>query len=192
MTCILPRALRFSFLLICFSTTAFAQTTNSSSAAVAPPAINANSTATNPSDLDDIRRQLREQRAEIERLRVMVDEQERVINEMRGQRTGQAVVTDALPAPARSVAAAPQTTVSEDRLRNVENEARRLARQLGPISLSGELRVQYDSLYGQLNPSPNSSNPAALGNELSARHRGRYRARLAIRGQMGQEVFLGT
>ena len=192
MTSLLLRTLRLSFLLICFFATALAQTTDSPSAAATSPAINADSAASSPSDLDEIRRQLREQRAEIERLRVTLDEQTRVINELRGQRSSLAAATDAPPAPARSVAGVPQTTASEDRLRNVENETRRLARQLGPISLSGELRVQYDSLYGQLNSSANSSNPAALGNELTARHRGRYRARLAIRGQMGREVFLGT
>ncbi len=192
MNCILRRGLFLTFIFTCFFATAFAQTTNSSPTAAVAPAVTTNGTSTNTSDIDDIRRQLREQREEIERLRVTLAEQSRVINEMRGQPSSQAVVTDAPQAPAQSVAIAPQTTESEGRLRNVENETRRLARQLGPISFSGELRVQYDSIFGQLNSSPNSSNPTVLGNELSPRHRGRFRARLGIRGQMGQEVFLGS
>ena len=46
--------------------------------------------------------------------------------------------------------------------------------------------------FGQLNALPNSDDPAVLGNELSARHRFRLRARLAVRGQIGKDVFLGT
>ena len=94
---------------------------------------------------------------------------------------------------------APQTTqastAQDARLARVEEQSRRttdaLAKQLGSITFSGDLRLQYDSIYNQLNSSPNASNPSILGNELTPRQRLRLRARLAMRGQINKEFDWG-
>ncbi len=88
MNCIPRQTLFLSLILTCFFATALAQTSDQSPTATPTPTATAHGTSTNTSDIDDIRRQLREQREEIERLRVTVTEQSRVINEMRGQSGG--------------------------------------------------------------------------------------------------------
>jgi TolA-binding protein len=89
----------------------------------------------------------------------------------------------------------PQTEGIDTRVRAVEAQAQKttetLARQLGSISFSGDLRLRYEGTFGQLNALANAENPAVLGNELSARHRARVRARLALRGQIGKEFDWG-
>jgi hypothetical protein len=60
------------------------------------------------------------------------------------------------------------------------------------MTFSGDLRMQYDSLYGLLNNAANVNNPAILGNELSSRQRIRYRLRFAVRGKIGGDVFTGS
>jgi hypothetical protein len=66
-----------------------------------------------------------------------------------------------------------------------------LARQLGSITFSGDIRLRYEGIFGQLNSGVNADNPAILGNELSARNRLRLRARLALRGQIGKQLDWG-
>lgn len=51
--------------------------------------------------------------------------------------------------------------------------------------------MRYESQFGLLNAQPNADNPAVVGNELTARHRARIRARLALRGRIGQEFDWG-
>jgi TolA-binding protein len=89
----------------------------------------------------------------------------------------------------------PQTEPIETRVRAIETQAQKttetIARQLGSITFSGDLRLRYEGQLGQLNANANASNPAILGNELSARHRMRLRARLAMRGLIGKEFDWG-
>ena len=59
------------------------------------------------------------------------------------------------------------------------------------MSFSGDLRMQYDSLYGLLNNATNISDSSINGNELSSRQRIRYRLRFAVRGKIGGDVFSG-
>nr|MBA3242833.1 putative porin [Acidobacteriota bacterium] len=84
---------------------------------------------------------------------------------------------------------------ADARLSRVEEQVKKsgeaVSRQLGSITFSGDLRFRYEFLAGQLNASPNAADPAILGNELNPRNRLRVRARLALRGRIGEEFEWG-
>lgn len=154
-------------------------------------------------ELDEVRRLVREQGEELRRLRETVTQQSSVINELRERvahtETTNAPLTDTLAATTATTpqnaqgSAKPATT--DERLTRVEAQAKKttdtVAKQLGNIAFSGDLRLQYDSFYGQLNAAPNNADPTILGNELSARQRLRLRARLAMRGEIGKTFDWG-
>jgi Putative porin len=203
-----------SLLLLCFG--AAAVTAAQSPAAVRPPVNPAadanNQSSPKASELDEVRRQLREQRQELERMRSTITEQSRLIDELR-QRFEQAAerqqnsltvgtdrsdinASDALPADASpNSGSAAQKSQTDDRLKSVEEQTKKnteaIARQLGSITFSGDLRLRYESLLNQLNATANADNPLVLGNELTARNRFRIRARLNIRGRIGKEFDWG-
>ncbi len=190
--CFFPqRTLSLVVILICISAaSAFAQ-----SSSPPLPVITDNGSkeiTIKDSGIDEIRRQLREQREEIEILRAALAEQSRTIKEMRECLSSPLGAVHAAPSDATAV----QNNLLEERQSNVEAKAKEtsdsLTSRLGSINFSGELRLQYDSFYGQLNALPNAANLAIVGNELSPRHRGRFRARFAVRGQFGKEVFIGN
>jgi hypothetical protein len=165
------------------------------------------------SELDEVRRLLREQQDELRRMRATITQQSEVIEELRQrveqtapqqQQTAtttnqQAVVilaSDVLPADASSgVGVAGQKSQADDRLGRVEEQTKKnteaIAKQLGSITFSGDLRLRYESIYGQLNALTSGDNPSLVGNELSSRQRFRIRARLSIRGQIGKEFDWG-
>lgn len=181
------------------------------------PAVNtasaAGSTATAPtaSELDEVRRQLREQQEALERMRATITQQSKVIDELRqrveqtsppqnaangGGQPGAMATTDALPADTSSASTvAGQKSQTEERLSRAEEQIKKnsevIAKQLGSLTFSGDLRLRYESIYGQSNTLANASNPALVGNELSPRQRFRIRARLGIRGQIGKEFDWG-
>jgi hypothetical protein len=186
----------------------------------APAAVTPGADAQSPAvaaPLDDVRRQLQEQQAEIERLRVTLAEQSRLLNELLARTaalppganaatvkeavytSGDVNATDTLrraASPGQEAAAKnPQTEGVEARVGRIEAQAQKttetLARQLGSITFSGDLRLRYEAIFGQLIGGANADNPAILGNELSARHRLRLRARLAMRGQLGKQFDWG-
>jgi TolA-binding protein len=170
--------------------------------------------------LDEVRQQLRQQHHEIERLRSMLVEQTRLLNELlartpqtgtsRGTGTTEGTVKEAVystkdiappdtlrddTSTGQAAVKNPQTEQMDTRVRAIEAQAQKttetLARQLGSISFSGDVRLRYEAQFGQLNALANAENPAILGNELSARHRARLRARLALRGQIGTQFDWG-
>jgi len=197
-----------------FSIQAQSNTTppNSSTAAATGGNVASNSAnSANSADVDDVRRALREQQEELKRMRAIIDQQSEVIDSLR-QRveqvtqpgTAQFVKTSDIPvsdatANNRSAsaqqAAKAQSSETDARLSRVEEQAKKtseaLAKQLGAITFSGDVRLRYESFYGQLNALPNGNNPAILGNELSTRQRFRIRARLALRGQISKEFDWG-
>ncbi|HLL16335.1 MAG TPA: putative porin [Pyrinomonadaceae bacterium] len=203
------RALLTGVVFVALNCCAFAQTPVT--AAVTPDA-SAPTPAATP--LDDVRKELREQRAEIERLRLALAEQSKLLNELlaRSARpgagaptvkeavysSGDVTATDTLRAasPGQEAAAKnPQTEGVDARVRAIEAQAQKttetLARQLGSITFSGDIRLRYETQFGQLNALANAENPAILGNELSPRNRFRLRARLALRGQIGKQFDWG-
>jgi hypothetical protein len=163
--------------------------------------------------LEEVERQLRAQREEIEQLRAAVKEQSRLINDLRvrvedaerlaaGGRNNLAVVRDATyPGAAAESPAAPQAAGAapppglDARVARVEEQAKRTAdsvsRQLGSITFSGDLRLRYESFYGQQNALASPDNPGTFGNPLTTRQRLRVRARLAARGRIGGQFEWG-
>lgn len=169
--------------------------------------------------LEDVRRQLREQREEIEQLRAAVREQSRLIGELRSRvedteraasavashTNGAATVRDAAYEPDR-----PDTSVAnaagaqdaqgkeaalETRVARAEEQAKKageaVARQIGNMTFSGDLRVRHESFYNQQNAAANPGNPGTLGNPLTPRQRLRLRARFGVRGRAGEEFDWG-
>lgn len=176
--------------------------------AQAPPAYNPPSESKTAgtaaaSEMEEIRRELREQQQELSRLRAKVTEQSRLIEELRLR--AEAFAASASPSiePAKapldaSAAQASAATPPQDessRISALEEQMKRtnesLKKQLGSLTFSGEMRLRYDQLYGLLNNLPNGSNPAIIGNELSTRQRLRVRVRLNIKGQIGKEFEWG-
>lgn len=189
-----------------------------------PPAAHPQQTTSADASLDDVRKQLQAQRAEIEQLRTTLAEQTRLLNELLARTatnnraeanspvnisgavvkeavysSNDVAATDALRAGAsrgqEAAAKNPQTEGIDTRVRAIEAQAQKttetLARQLGSITFSGDIRLRYEGTFGQLNALANADNPAILGNELSTRHRARIRARLAMRGQIGKQFDWG-
>ncbi|HYG80020.1 MAG TPA: putative porin [Pyrinomonadaceae bacterium] len=151
-------------------------------------------------DLEEVRRALLEQQEEIKRMRAVIDEQSRLIGELRQrveETPGQAATinTSSIPVSDQAPQAPAAQHDTEERLGRVEGQAKKtheaLMKQLGSITFSGDLRLRYEGFFGQLNALSNAGNPAALGNELSPRNRFRVRARLAIRGTVGKNFDWG-
>ncbi|HEV3471565.1 MAG TPA: putative porin, partial [Pyrinomonadaceae bacterium] len=164
--------------------------------------------------LEEVRRQLREQREQLEQLRAAVREQAQLIEQLRS-RVGQpemtagagprAAVRDAAytaggAAASEAGAGGAQQTKAEaapleERVARAEAQAKKageaVAKQLGSITFSGDIRFRYESFYGQTNTLPSSENPAALGNPLSTRQRFRVRARFGARGKITDEFEWG-
>lgn len=176
--------------------------------------------------LEDVRRQLREQREELEQLRAAVREQSRLIGELRSRvedteratnavasrAGGAATVRDAAYAPdgpgsnAANVASAANVANAggagaqgapgkdaalETRVARVEEQAKKAADAVGSLTFSGDMRFRYESFYNQQNAAANPDAPGTLGNPLSTRQRLRLRARLAVRGKIGDEFDYG-
>jgi TolA-binding protein len=165
--------------------------------------------------LDAVRKQLQEQQAEIELLRATLAEQSKILKELLARTAatpGAASVAEAVyssgdagatidtlrraGSPGQEAAAKnPQTEGVDARVGRIEAQAQKtteaLARQLGSITFSGDIRLRYEATLGQLNAGANADDPAILGNELSARNRMRLRARLAMRGQIGKQFDWG-
>ena len=205
-----PSTLRtLSLLLLCLglACAATAQTPTAALPAVNASTVPAGEQPAAASDLEEIRRQLREQQSELERMRATINElRQRVAQSEQqpqqlpaaGAKSGEIAASDRLPNDASSnsnVAAGQKSTAADDRLKSVEEQTKKnteaIARQLGSITFSGDLRLRYESLYGQLNALPNAANPSIIGNDLSTRQRFRIRARLNIRGQIGKEFDWG-
>ncbi len=141
---------------------------------------------------------LRDQRAQLEELRKLMIEQQETIKLLTGKLAGLASVdpreglagnaaAGADTGSTRITAAAPQTPSVEDRLKKVEGRIS----EIGAIKFSGDIRLRSESFFGLSNNLATGNNPAALGNELNPRHRMRFRARLALRGSVGDEFDWG-
>lgn len=163
------------------------------------------SVAANTSDLEEVRRELREQQEELRRMRAVITEQSQLIDALRQRvdqtaRTGagEIVKTSNIPISDNAPQDAPakaQASDTDARLARAEEQIKKtsetLSKQLGSITFSGDIRLRYESFYGQLNALTNGDNPAILGNPLSTRQRFRVRARLALRGQISKEFDWG-
>ncbi len=152
-------------------------------------------TKINP-EIEDVKRQLLEQQKQIEQLRLLLDQQSKIIEKLQNN-TPQTNQNSPAAAQTANNSAASQTDPLEARLGKVEEQSKKTTEsiaknQLGTLGFSGDLRMQYDSFYGLLNNAANVNNPAILGNELSSRQRIRYRLRFAVKGKIGGDVFSGA
>jgi len=155
---------------------------------------------TSPTDserINALEETLRRQGTQMEEMRKLLVEQQETIRLLAGKLTSigparareEAVVAGKEhlePAGAR-ISAEPQASPIEDRLKKVET---RIA-EIGPVKFSGDIRLRSESFFGLSNSLAQSGNPALFGNELSQRHRMRLRARLSVRGTVGEEFDWG-
>jgi hypothetical protein len=164
--------------------------------------------------LEEVERQLRAQREEIEQLRAAVREQSRLISDLRSRveeaervatpRAAVAtVVRDAAysdapaePQAAESQAAATSPQGLEARVARAEEQAKKasetVSRQLGSMTFFGDMRFRYEAFYGQQNALASGDNPGSFGNPLTTRQRLRLRARLGARGRISDEFEWGV
>jgi hypothetical protein len=213
------RAIALPLALAALSLIARAQTPAPApnAAATATPTATNTAAGAGGASLEDVRRQVQDQQAEIERLRTAFAEQARLLNELlaRAQQTAQvtgaarareatysvdgvAMTGSPASSPPRGGGAAatnPQTGQPlEARVSALEQQSKKsgeIVSKLGAITFSGDLRLRYESQFGLLNALPNAENPSIVGNELSERGRARVRARLALRGTIGKQFDWG-
>ena|GEM_PF-641687 len=166
-----------------------------------------------PAPLDDVRQQLQQQGAEIERLRAALKEQTDMLQQLLAREAA------AVPAPASvtpvtyktsdvpTIGAAGATATSDQPApqsgaggqaggANAQPAPAAAPRAteittgvLSSLSFSGDFRLRYEGQFGQLNALANSANPAVVGNELAARNRARLRLRFAVAGKFGDSVM---
>ena len=169
--------------------------------------------------VEEMRRQLREQREEIDELRAAVKEQTRIIGELRErvehteqlaertaattQASGAAAVRDAsydsnAAGTNLSGAAASQDSNLEERVSKVEKQSAQaskssetVAKQIGSMTFGGDMRFRYESFYGQQNSLASAETPGAFGNPLTTRQRLRLRLRFSVRGKINDEFDWG-
>lgn len=138
-----------------------------------------------------IERAMEQQNAKLDQLQKIILEQQQTIAMMAGKLGGNTTPTAVANSTASSDAsvppASPQSPSVDDRLKKVEG---RVA-DIGPVKFSGDIRLRSESFFGLSNSLANGDNPAVLGNDLSPRHRLRVRARLAMRGAIGDEFDWG-
>ena len=146
--------------------------------------------------LDELKKLLAEQQETIRMLAVKVSEgatsirsDATIAEDIRADLSVNAVNTStaAKDSPTGNVIVEQQTTAAEDRLKKIEARVS----EIGAIKFSGDIRLRAESFFGLTNTLANAADPSVFGNELSSRHRMRVRARLAVRGSIGQEFDWG-
>jgi hypothetical protein len=202
----ISRAFLLCALSMGLSFSVYAQSSTTRPAAASTATATAGGVAANSSDLEEVRRELREQQEELRRMQALIAEQSQVIDALRQRversaqtgagemvKTGSIPISDNAPQDSQTKPQASET--ADARLARVEEQTKKtsetISKQLGAISFSGDIRLRYESFYGQLNALSNAENPSILGNQLSTRQRFRVRARLALRGQIGKEFDWG-
>ncbi len=139
---------------------------------------------------------LERQGQQLDQLQRTVAEQQELIRLLAGQlnpaATTTASTTSATSPTGVSIRneAEPQSTQTpgiDDRLKRVETRVS----EIGNVRFSGDIRLRSESIFGQSNNLTNANTPSILGNDLTARHRMRLRARLTMRGSVSDEFDWG-
>jgi len=141
---------------------------------------------TTETKISALEQMLVEQSQRLDRLQQTSSEQQETIRLLAAKLNG----ADASATATVQTSAAPQTAKSptvDERLKNVEARVS----EIGAIKISGDIRLRSESFFGLSNSLANGDNPAVFGNDLSPRHRMRFRARLQMRGSIGQEFDWG-
>lgn len=143
-------------------------------------------TETTEAKVTALEQMLIEQSQRLDRLQqTIVDQQETI--RLLAARLNNVDVSATSTAQASVAPQTAKTPTVDDRLKTVES---RVA-ELGAIKFSGDIRLRSESFFGLSNSLANGDNPAVFGNDLSPRHRMRLRARLQMRGSIGQEFDWG-
>ncbi len=138
--------------------------------------------------LNALEQALEQQNSKLDQLQKLVVEQQQTIQLLASRLRGEVTAPESSPVATTVASAQPtQSPTIDDRLKKVEA---RVA-DIGPVKFSGDIRLRSESFFGLSNSLANGANPAVLGNELSSRHRMRLRARLAMRGSIGEEFDWG-
>jgi uncharacterized protein YukE len=157
-------------------------------------------TDVNSEAISDLIKQLKDQRDEIEKLRSTLVEQQKVIDKLNQNYENRTVsASQNLNAAATATQTEGQGSTTspgvEDRLTKIVNDQGKsletVKKQLGSITIGGDIRLRYEGIFGLQDASANATNPTALGNELPSRHRGRIRARLSLTGKIGTQFDWG-
>ncbi|HLM56511.1 MAG TPA: hypothetical protein VK422_10390, partial [Pyrinomonadaceae bacterium] len=165
------RAAAACALLLALASAAAAQEGAQTGGSKPPPAPQA--VSGNLLGLDDMQRQLREQREEIDGLRAALKEQARLLDELRARvERGEAgtaapaarpaVVADASYTPAAATGPAEAAASGRQLPRNQEAPPKQPATPA--ITFSGDIRFRYEAVGGQQNALATSGNPSELGN----------------------------
>jgi hypothetical protein len=144
--------------------------------------------------LNALEEAVRDQHSQLEALRKLMIEQQETIKLLTARLAAPSnanpettAITPAANSKNSEIPVAAQTPSVEDRLKKVEGRIS----EIGAIKFSGDVRLRSESFFGLSNNLASGNNPAALGNELTPRHRMRIRARLAMRGSIGDEFDWG-
>jgi uncharacterized coiled-coil protein SlyX len=140
----------------------------------------------NDAKINSLEQMLIEQSQRLDRLQQTISEQQETIRLLAAKLDNAGTAATAVP-PAAVAQQIDKPQPIDDRVKTVES---RIA-ELSAIKFSGDIRLRSESIFGQSNSLANGNNPAVLGNDLSPRHRMRLRARLQMRGSIGQEFDWG-
>jgi uncharacterized coiled-coil protein SlyX len=139
--------------------------------------------------LNSLERMLEQQNQRLSQMQQTIAEQQQTIRLLVGKvnREEAATSSEVSAVYARVESQPAQTPAVEDRLKKIETRMS----EIGAVKFSGDIRLRSESIFGQSNNQATAGNPTVLGNELSPRHRMRLRARLSIRGTVGEEFDWG-
>ncbi|MFN2515043.1 MAG: putative porin [Pyrinomonadaceae bacterium] len=138
--------------------------------------------------LNALEQALEQQNSKLDQLQKLVVEQQQTIQVLVSRLRNEVAAPESSPVATTVVSAQPsQSPTIEDRMKKVEARVSDIA----PVKFSGDIRLRSESFFGLSNSLANGANPAVLGNQLSSRHRMRLRARLAMRGSIGEELDWG-
>ena len=157
---------------------------------ISPAATAAEKPASTDERLNALEQALEQQNAKLDQLQKIIAEQQQTISLLAGKLNSTQGSPASMAAGAAGVVVASQPAQSvaiEDRVKKLEGRVS----ELGAIKFSGDIRLRAESFFGLSNNLANGDNPAVLGNELSPRHRMRLRARLQMRGSVGEEFDWG-
>ena len=143
--------------------------------------------ATIEEKLSTLQQLLEQQNQRLNQLQQTVEQQQETIRLLALQVIPNTSASTATVVSVEPAAEVQQTSSVEDRLKKVESGVS----QLGAIRFSGDIRLRSESIFGQSNSLASAVNPATLGNELTPRHRMRFRARLTMRGTVSDEFDWG-
>ncbi len=143
--------------------------------------------ATTEDKINALEQLLERQSQRLDELQRTVNDQQELIRLLAGKMSPAPTSPAMLSVRTETESQVSQSTAVEDRLKKVETRVS----EIGGVRFSGDIRLRSESIFGQSNNLATAGNPAALGNELTPRHRMRLRARLSMRGTITDEFDWG-